>query len=380
MKYEGKVVNVVSIVVIGIGAMGKKYALMLNEGKISNMSLVAVCCRSENNKNWAKENLGENVVIYGSTEELYDHSDDFDAVLIVTPHKEHPKLAIEAFHHGKHVFCDKPAGVTVSEAYAMKEAAKEAGTKYAMMFHNRTYPFYQELKKMLDQKELGDISRILLESTRNFRTQYYHKSSRWRNSFAGEGGGMLINQGQHTLDIWQWLFGMPEAVYAKIPFGKYNDFLVDDEATILMEYPGKLVATYIQTTGEAFRGEKLQIVGTKGKVLLEDNRMHYWKNDADSRMYAETSKVDSSDKINMEYKVIDFRAAKDPYKQMLQNFSNAILNGEPLIAPGEEGEKALMLSNAAYLSAWKRAEIRLPFSEKVYDECLKQMIDNEKKE
>lgn len=369
--------KVVRMAVIGIGSMGKKYALMLNEGKISNMTLVAVVCRSDSNKNWARENLGKSVRVYCSTEDLYKMSSTFDAVLIVTPHKEHPGHAIEAFSHGKHVFCDKPAGVSVSEAYAMKEAAKKAGTRYAMMFHNRTFPVYRKLKNMLMQKELGDISRILLESTRNFRTRHYHESSKWRSSFTGEGGGVLINQGQHTLDIWQWLFGMPESLYAKIPFGKYNDFLVDDEVTILMEYPDKLIGTFIQTTGEPFRSERLEIIGTKGKVLLEDYRMHYWKNDVDSRVYLKTAEVDSNEKLDTNYNVIDFDAAAEPYRQMLENFAEAILEGEPLIAPGDEGERALMLANAAYLSAWKREEVKLPFSEKVYDDYLKQMIELE---
>lgn len=367
----------IRMALIGVGAMGKKYALMFNENKISNMILSAVCCRSESGKLWIKENLKGDVFIYDSTEDLFNHSDVFDAVLIVTPHKEHPRLAIEAFKNKKHVFCDKPAGITVSEAHAMSEASKKAGTFYAMMFHNRSFPVYQQLKKMLMEKELGDILRILFTSSKNFRTSFYHKSNTWRSSFAGEGGGMLINQGTHSLDIWQWLFGMPESIYAKIPFGKYNDFFVDDEATILMEYPNKVIGTFIMSTGEAFSGEKLEVVGTKGKIVLENNQLHYWKNDMDSRVYGKTAEVNSKEKIHTEYKKIEVEALENPYIKMFENFSNAIVNGENLIAPGEDGDKSLMLVNAAYLSAWKKQEIRLPFSEKEYEDYLKKMIDTE---
>lgn len=367
----------IRVALIGVGAMGKKYALMLSENRINNMMLSAVCARSDSNKGWIKENLKEDILFYESTEELFNHADGFDAVLIVTPHKEHPRLALEAFKHKKHVFCDKPAGITVSEAHAMNEAAEKAGTIYAMMFHNRSFPVYQELKKMLMERDLGDILRILFISSKNFRTNFYHKSSTWRSSFKGEGGGMLINQGTHSLDIWQWLFGMPEAIYAKIPFGKYNDFLVDDEATILMEYPGKVTGTFIMSTGEAFNGEKLEVVGTKGRVVIEDNQMSYWKNDVDSRIYGKTSEENSKDKIHTEFKKIEFAAPENAYIKMFENFYNAIVSGEALIAPGEEGDKSLTLVNAAYLSAWKKEEVRLPFSEKEYEDYLKKMIDTE---
>ena len=139
-----------------------------------------------------------------------------------------------------------------------------------MMFHQRRYKKYMQLKKLLDDGVLGEIKRVQLENSRYFRTWMYHRSGSWRSSWAGEGGGALLNQGQHILDIWQWLFGMPTSIYAVIPYGKYNDFMVDDEATLLMEYPQQRTATFILSTGEGSYTERLEIVGTKGTALLED--------------------------------------------------------------------------------------------------------------
>ena len=358
--------------------MGKLYAQMLDKKMNRDMTLAAVVCRSESNRQWVRENLSEEVLIYTSTEELYEHENLFDAVLIVTPHKEHSRMAKEAFLHGKHVLCDKPAAASASEARSMQEASTKVGTVYALLYHNRTCPGYQELKKMLMDNELGDITRIFYQSSKYYRTNFYHKSGTWRSSYTGEGGGLLINQGQHCLDLWQWLFGMPEAVYANLQFGKYNDIIVEDEATILMQYTNKVTGTFLISSGEAFPGERLEIVGTKGKVILEDAyRLHYWKNDMDSRLYSETADVMSTEKLHTEYKVIDIESPKNPFEKIFQNFSDAIIKQEALIAPGVEGEKSLMISNAAYLSAWKNEEVRLPISALEYEENMKKMIDRE---
>lgn len=154
-----------------------------------------------------------------NAEELYAHAEEFDAVLVVTPHKTHPALVMQAFAHGKHVLCDKPSANALAPALEMNRAAEKSGLVFAMMFHQRRYKKYMRLKKLLDDGALGEIKRVQLENSRYFRTWMYHRSGSWRSSWAGEGGGALLNQGQHILDIWQWLFGMPTSIYAVIPTG-----------------------------------------------------------------------------------------------------------------------------------------------------------------
>ena len=248
--------------VIGTGVMGRKYAQMIAEGKAGALRLTAVVCRSAGAQQWAKDTLPDTVRVCPSAEALYDYAEEFDAVLVVTPHKTHPALVMQAFAHGKHVLCDKPSANALAPALKMNRAAEKSGLVFAMMFHQRRYKKYMRLKKLLDDGALGEIKRVQLENSRYFRTWMYHRSGSWRSSWAGEGGGALLNQGQHILDIWQWLFGMPISIYAVIPYGKYKDFMVDDEATLLMEYPQQRTVTFILSTGEGSYSERVEIVGT----------------------------------------------------------------------------------------------------------------------
>lgn len=358
----------VRMALIGVGVMGKKYAEMLCEGEVEKMCLTAVVCRRQEMQEWARTLKGAPAV-YASTDELFAHPEKYDAVLIVTPHKTHPLLARQAFSLGKHVLCDKPAGATIAQAVQMQEDAAAADRVYGMMFHQRLYPKYQKLKEMIDNGQLGTLSRIMLVNSRYFRTAHYHASGSWRSSWTGEGGGALINQGQHILDIWQWLFGMPEKLYADIPFGKYNDFQVDDEATIQMRYPNDLTAVFMLTTGEAVWQERFEITGTKGKVLLEDDTLHIWHYEKDSLEYIKTEPVNSRENMQLQEEVIEFEKVKEPYPQMLENFAEAVISGNQclLIAPGKDAKNPLMLTNAAYYSAWKGEVVTLPLQPELYE-------------
>ncbi|MFA9377535.1 MAG: Gfo/Idh/MocA family protein [Lachnotalea sp.] len=369
----------VRIAVIGIGGMGKKYAQLINDGFVNNMTLTAVSCRSDANAKWAKDNLASQTKIFQDSDELFEQSELFDAVLIVTPHKTHPALATQAFEHKKHVFCDKPAGVSLQQSQIMNDAAKVSGMKYAMMFHQRLFQKHLRLKELLKQQELGEIKRIMLENSKYYRTQYYHESGSWRSSWNGEGGGALINQGQHILDIWQWLFGMPSSINANISFGKYNDFMVDDEATIYMQYPNHVSAVFILTTGEAVCEERLEIIGNKGKLLLENNHLKIWKYEKDSQEYSKTATVTDERELKVELTEEDFEPVLDPYQAMLQNFTDAILKGTKLVAPGEDGSNTLEIANAAYLSAWNNKAIQIPIDAKEYEEQLMSKMQEENK-
>ena len=352
--------------IIGIGSMGKKYALMLGSGKIAGLTLSAVCCRSRENADWAKSNLPKTVRIFKNEDELYGHSQIFDAVIIVTPHKCHPQMSIRALNAGKHVMCDKPAGVTVTDAKNINVVAARTDKVYAMMCHQRTYAQYIKIKELLKSNSIGQITRIMLENSSFFRTRLYHKSGSWRSSWKGEGGGALINQGYHLLDMWQYLFGLPDCVYACIPFGKYNDFQVDDEATLLMEYPNKITGSFIISTGEGASSERLEIVGTGGRIILDNNRLTLTEFDCDTTEYAKTANVTSREELKEHRREFSFEENTNAYEIMLKNFADAILYGEKLIAPGSESADTLSLVNGAYLSAWKGKKVTFPLDEEEY--------------
>ena len=363
--------------VIGIGTMGKKYAGMIGAGKIKGLTLTAVVCRSESNAVWAKENLPPSTAVYASEDGLYEHPETFDAVIIVTPHKSHPPIAIRALNAGKHVMCDKPAGVTVADALSINEAASNSDRVYAMMCHQRTYACYRKIKELLDECSLGHINRVMLENSGFFRTEFYHKSGEWRSSWNGEGGGALINQGYHLLDMWQYLFGLPQSVYADIPFGKYNGFAVDDEATVIFDYPEKVTGTFVISTGEGSPTERLEIVGTKGRILLDGNKLTLTHFDCDTREYSKNAQVTSGQELNISEKQFVFEEEDRAYEIMLENFADAVLYGKEPIACGADSVKTLSLINAAYLSAWKGKKICLPMDN---DEYVSALHEREKSE
>ena len=377
--------NMVRAALIGVGVMGKKYAEMIVQGKVQGMVLTAVVARRPEIREWAEKLLntdGTKPCVYANTDELFEQPDNYDAVIIVTPHKTHPELAIKAFQLGKHVMCDKPAGVTAGQAADMTAASKEYKRIYAMMFHQRKYPKYLKIKDILDNGEIGRLERIMLVNSRYYRTAHYHASGGWRSSWNGEGGGALINQGAHILDIWQWLFGMPESIYADIPFGKYNDFNVDDEATIYMRYPENLTAVFMLTTGEAVWEERLEIVGSRGRLLLEDDTLHIWRYSADSEEYIKNEQVNSRENLSINEEVISFEKAEEPYTEMLENFAEAVVSGNEqiLTAPGEEAINQLMLTNSAYYSAWTGQRVTLPIDSESYEAQLRKHCEMEKDE
>ncbi len=358
--------------------MGRKYAAMIGGGKVPHMELTAAVCRSEAARQWAKTGLQPETEVFGSSEELFAEPELFDGVLIVTPHDSHAGLAATAFRLGKHVFCDKPAGISIEEARFMSREAEKADAVYAMMFHQRLYSRYVRIKEILDSGGLGKLLRISMENTEPYRTSSYHKSGRWHSTWAGEGGGVLINQGHHLLDIWQWLFGMPEKVYGDIRFGKYNDFTVDDESRILMDYGGGLSGSFFVTTGEAVSREKLEVVGSRGTLILEGDNLQIITYDQDSLEYGRTSACQNRTELGLSAEKETYPVAKN-YEGMLDNFAMAVLTGCPLIAPGKEGEHAMELANAAYLSAWTGQPVALPLDEGAYQEQLEAHIRADRK-
>ena len=374
----------IRVAIVGVGVMGSKYADMIVSGEVKNMVLTGIVARNPKAREWAStlvtaEGIRPN--IYKDVDDMFAHAEEFDAVIIVTPHKTHEEIAVRAFELGKHVLCDKPAGATIGQAQNMTAASKQYDKVYGMIFHQHRYPKYLYIKQALEKGELGDLKRMLVVNSRYFRTAHYHRSGSWRSSWKGEGGGALINQGAHILDMWQWLFGMPEKLYAQIPFGKYNDFKVDDEATINMRYANGATGVFLLTTGEAVWQERLEIVGTKGRMLLEDDTLRIYRYSKDSKEYIATEDVNSRENLTVTEEVMEFAKVKEPYVEMLENFAEAVLTGYSsiLFAPGEDAMKQLMLTNAAYYSAWKDMPVCLPLDAEEYEVAFMEQCEGEER-
>ena len=216
---ERKKMEKLKLGVIGFGNMGTGHVKNVMEGKVPEMETGAICDSSPARQEAARQ-LYPQVPVFASAQELYE-SGVCDVVIVATPHYDHPKLVIEALKHGLHVITEKPAGVYTRQVKEMNAAAAKSDKVFGIMYNQRTNPVYQKLREMIQRGDLGHIKRITWIITDWYRPQAYHDSSTWRSAWKTEGGGALINQNPHQLDLWQWMFGMPDRIFAKASFGKY---------------------------------------------------------------------------------------------------------------------------------------------------------------
>ena len=351
--------NQLRMALVGAGHMGQNYVRMLLEHSDGPIRLTATVARHEPTQTWLREHC-PGTTIYASADELYAQGDNtFDAVLIATPQATHPAMMVHAFAYGKHVLCDKPAGMSVAHASPMLEAADaHPDLTFGMIFQQRFYARHQRIKQILSSGALGIIKRAQLTDSQYFRTHFYYRTAPWRSSWHGEGGGVLIAQGPHILDLWQWLFGMPATISATIPFGKYNDFAVDDESTLVMTYPNGMTGTFITSTGEAVRETRLDIRGTYGRLLMEGELLRIWQFGQDTEDYRATAQCRDAAELPMSYREerIADPNGMDHYWALFEDFTQAALDATGSrrpVANGREGLRSLELADAAYLSAWE---------------------------
>lgn len=337
--------------VIGVGNIGSAHAKALYEGRIEGATLCAVCDVSEQKRNWARETF-PNVAVYADHTSFFAES-GADAVILSVPHYFHPPYAEEGFRAGMHVLTEKPAGVNASAVKQMNRAAKESGKVFGIMFNQRTDPLYAEVRRLVRAEEIGKPLRLLWEVTTWYRDQAYYDSGDWRATWSGEGGGVLMNQAPHQLDLMQWIFGLPDEVTARCHIGKYHNIEVEDEATLFCSYENGATAVFHTSTGEKHGVNRLEIVGTKGRIVAEKRSLRLC--DGKELVWEKT---------------FDDRGGQ--HVGILQNLTDAIRSGAPLLAPGEEGLRGVELCNAAYLSAWTGAPARIPTDTERFDLLLEE--------
>ena len=358
--------------IVGIGGMGSHHARYFAAGEVPGAELTAVADVSKDRLEWAGTNLPEGVKKFETSDALLE-SKEVDAILIATPHYDHPTIAIKALGMGINVLSEKPAGVHTKGVREMNEAAQKSGKVFGLMFNQRTQPVYQKLRELITSGELGEIRRTNWIITSWFRSQSYYDSGGWRATWGGEGGGVLINQCPHNLDLWQWMCGMPKRVRAFCYFGKYHNIEVEDDVTAYVEYENGATGLFIATTGEAPGTNRLEVSGDNGKIVLEGGGLTFHR----SRTPV--------NKFNVEYKGgfgspevwkcdVPVRGKGEGHKGISKSFVNAILKGSPLLADGTEGIKSLELSNAMLLSSWTDSWVDLPIDENLFYEKLQEKI------
>ena len=357
--------------IIGIGNMGSAHAEMMQD--IKNVELVAVCDINPKAIDRLPEKIREKVTFYTASEEFFKH-DGLQAVLIAVPHYFHVDLAIAAMENGKHVIVEKPISVHKAEAQRLIDAAaKFPELVRSAMFNQRTLPAHRKLKALIDNGELGRINRVNWIITDWFRTQRYYDSGDWRATWAGEGGGVLLNQCPHQLDLMQWLFGLPVMVSAQAKIGKFHDIEVEDEVNAYLEYADGCVGNFITSTGEAPGTNRLEITAERGRVILENGEINFLRNEVETAAQIKNATVGFKKPDTWECKVSIPHESRPQHAVVVENVANAILNGEKLIAPLEEGIRGLELGNAMLLSGLKKKQVTLPIDSAEYAEMLAEL-------
>ena len=365
--------------IIGMGNMGTSHAKSFLDGKIRGMRITAVADIVEEKLQWSKENMPW-VKRYSSATALIE-SGEADAVIICTPHYSHPELVVESLKNGLDVVSEKPAGVYTKQVREMNEFSASQDKTFAMMFNQRTNCVYRKIKEIVDSKQYGDIRRINWIITDWYRTQAYYNSGGWRATWVGEGGGVLLNQSPHQLDLWQWICGMPSKIRAFCHEGKWHDVEIEDDVTIYAEYPNGATGVFITTTGDYPGSNRLEITLDKAKLVCENGEK--------ITLYAlEESLTDNiatceSGFATIPYKEIEVETdgINDQHPGVLNAFSDHILYGTPLVAKGEEGINGLMISNAAHYSSWTGETVSLPIDEdKFYELLMKKVATSKAKE
>ena len=356
--------------IIGIGGMGTQHALSLLAGKVPEIRLTAAADIRPARLEYARENFPEDVRLFSDGRELID-SGCCDAVLIATPHYFHPDFVIYALQHGVHALSAKPAGVYTRQVREMNEIAKKSDRVFAIMFNQRTNCVYRKLHEMIESGELGQIKRVSWLITDWYRTQYYYDSGAWRATWAGEGGGVLLNQCPHQLDLLQWLCGLPKKVQAHCHEGKWHDIEVEDDVTAYLEFENGATGVFVTTTGDAPGTNRLEITGTRGKAVCGNGSLSFWRNAVDEREFCASCR-EGFRKPDCEQAEVETDGQNPQHPAVLNAFAAHILRGEPMVADGREGIRGLMLSNAMHLSSWLGKEVSLPIDEQLFHQLLQE--------
>lgn len=362
----------VRIGIIGIGSMGTNHVRYLTAGVIDGAQLTAVCDINPARLDWARDNLGPDVQVFDNADALLE-SGAVDAVIIATPHYDHPPLAIAAFAQGMHVLSEKPAGVYTKQVREMNEAAAKTDKVFGIMFNQRTNPLYQKVRDLVQSGELGELKRAVWIITNWYRSQSYYDSGGWRATWGGEGGGVLLNQDPHQLDLWQWICGSPTRVRAFCHNGKYHDIEVEDDVTAYVEYPNGATGLFVTSTGEAPGSNRFELSGDRGKIVIENDTLTFWRLRVPERQFNAEFRGGFGSPECWKCEV-PIRGQETSHPGITQNWVHAILHGTELLAPGEEGIKGLELSNAMHLSAWTDGWVDLPIDEdRFYEELQKRV-------
>ena len=358
--------------IIGLGNQGSTYMLnFFDSGKISDAYVSAACdINPEKIKAVKAKTKNSEAVYFTDYKEMLD-SGLCDAVLVEVPHYQHPEIVIECLNRGIHVVCEKPAGVYAKQVKEMNAVAEKSNALFGMMFNQRTNCSHRKMRELIAAGEIGELQRVTWTITDWYRTQFYYDSGNWRGTWDGEGGGVLFNQCPHQLDLIQWVVGkLPKYVSGFCQYGKWHDIEVEDEVTAYFEYDNGATGVFITSTGETPGINRLEISGTRGKLIcegrVEGDLLYLLKNATDSVEHCKTS---SNGFQQPQFDIIELETdgKNEQHAGIINNFTAAVLGKEPLMVKGTDGLAGVELMNAIEYSGWHNgARVELPVDEDAY--------------
>lgn len=336
---------------IGYGKIGSQHVSKILQGKVPSLKLCAVADTDPARIEAAREALGEDVRCFDSAEALMD-SGLVDAVHICTPHYLHPSLAVYALEHGLHTLVEKPAGVYTKQVKRMNAVAKaHPELRFAMDFNQRTDPVYVKARELVKSGAVGRIVHTHWLITNWYRSQSYYDQGGWRATWKGEGGGVLLNQNPHNLDMWQWIVGMPSRIKAQVYYGRHRKIEVEDDVIAMAEFPDGAIGTYVTTVIDAPGTNRLEIDGTCGRLVVENGKIHLDQLEMEEPAFNATW-TKGLGKPKMQTMEVPVEGEYTSHCGIMENFCQSILSGVPLYADGLDGINGLEISNAIHLSDW----------------------------
>lgn len=342
----------VRIGLVGLGSFGRQHAHWIQA--LPELKLVATCDNAVGPLGAASEPQH-----FTSYRELH-RSGLVEAVLIASPHHTHADIAADALAAGLHVLLEKPIARHLAEGQQLLASGLAPGQHFAVMLNQRMNPAHQQLKQLLEERRLGRLQRINWICTPWFRTQAYYGSAKWRGTWAGEGGGLLMTLCLHQLDILQWLCGLPSSVHAFGAFGKHHEIEVEDEITAYLQFPDGASGVFVGSSGESPGTNRLELVGTGGRVLLNDGTLSFLENETPSDEFIRTSDDGWAQPKTRIVNLPVGAVREGGHSRIMRNFARAIRERETLLTPATAGLGSLELAGALLLSMFQKRAVELP--------------------
>jgi predicted dehydrogenase len=365
----------VRVGIVGCGGIGCHHAKQITSGKVNGLELAAICEADPGTRERVLKEFGEDLKSFDNLDAFLG-SGAVDAIIVATPHYEHTRITIAALKAGLHVMCEKPAGVYTKQVREMNAVADESELMFGLMFQQRLNETHIRLKDLLESGEIGAMKRMNWTVTSWYRSQSYFDSGGWRATWAGEGGGVLINQSPHQLDLWQWFCGMPKRVRAFCSFGKYHDIEVEDDVLAYVEYENGATGSFITSTGETPGTNRLEIAGNNGRIVMEGGKLVFDRTRVSERQFNSEFKGGFGEPEIWKCD-IPTSSSDDNHAGVLDAWGKAIQANDSslMVAKGQEGIRGVELANAMLLSTWIDDWVDLPIDEDLFFGKLEEKIE-----